>query len=69
VRRYLFRTVVASGALSAVLLLAGCGIKPETLEPPADANPAEVRDPNARKPPPPQGEKPDKPFILDGLLM
>lgn len=58
-----------AAAVAITLLVAACGVRPTTLEPPADADPAEVRDPLAAKVPPKDGEKPDKPFILDGLLM
>lgn len=63
------RSALLAAALSAVLMLAGCGIKPSRLEPPPGSDPAEVRDPKIEVPPPPEGEKPDKPFVLDGLLM
>jgi len=63
------RAAILAAALSSVLVLAGCGVKPSQLEPPADATPEEVRDPLVKKAPPPDGQKPDKPFILDGLLM
>ncbi len=63
------RAAILAAALSAVLLLAGCGVKPAQLEPPADSDPGQVRDPKIKKAPPRDGEKPDKPFILDGLLM
>ena len=63
------RAAILAAALSSVLLLAGCGVKHAQLEPPADADPGEIRDPKVKKAPPPDGEKPDKPFILDGLLM
>ena len=55
--------------LAAALLVAGCGVKPAQLEPPASADPADIRDPETEKAPPPDGEKPDRPFVLDGLLM
>ena len=63
------RPALIAAALAAVLLVAGCGIKPGQLEPPAGSKPEDVRDPTAKKAPPKDGEKPDKPFILDGLLM
>lgn len=63
------KAFLLAAGLSAALLVAGCGIKPSQLEPPADADPAEVRDPLEKRAPPAEGEKPDKPFILDGLLM
>ncbi|MEJ8574896.1 hypothetical protein [Microbaculum marinum] len=62
-------TLLLAAGLSVSLLLAGCGIKPTQLEPPPGSDPAEVRDPAVKTPPPPDGVKPDKPFILDGLLM
>jgi hypothetical protein len=63
------RVVLVAAALSAALLVSGCGIKPSQLEPPPGTDPAEVRDPTSELPPPKDGEKPTKPFILDGLLM
>ncbi len=64
-----FRQILPGLALAAALLVAGCGVKPSQLEPPASADPADVRDPDLEKAPPPDGEKPDRPFVLDGLLM
>ncbi len=63
------RAAVLAAALSAALLLSGCGVKPTQLEPPPGTDPADVRDPAVKKAPPKDGAKPDKPFILDGLLM
>jgi hypothetical protein len=63
------RAAILAVALSSALLVAGCGVKPSQLEPPADSDPKEVRDPTIKKAPPKDGEKPDKPFILDGLVM
>lgn len=62
--------VIRLGAAVAIgLAVAACGVRPSNLEPPPGADPAEVRDPMAPRTPPRDGEKPDKPFILDGLLM
>jgi hypothetical protein len=70
VRKLCPGTVIRLGAAVAIaLMVAACGVRPSTLAPPAGADPAEVRDPMAPKAPPRDGEKPDKPFILDGLLM
>jgi hypothetical protein len=69
VQSRIWRATVLAASLSVALLVAGCGIKPAQLDPPPNANPADVRDPAAKYPPPKDGEKPDKPFILDGLLM
>ncbi|WP_436643776.1 hypothetical protein [Microbaculum sp. FT89] len=63
------RAAILGAAATAVLLLAGCGVKPSQLQPPADTEASEIRDPNIKKAPPKDGTKPDKPFILDGLLM
>jgi len=63
------RALLLAAGLSAALFVAGCGVKPSQLEPPPGSDPAEVRDPILELPPPPDGEEPDKPFILDGLLM
>ena len=63
------RQILPGVGLAAALLVAGCGVKPAQLEPPASADPADIRDPETEKAPPPDGEKPDRPFVLDGLLM
>jgi predicted small lipoprotein YifL len=54
-------------ALAAVLALglAACGADGEPLPPPGAQNPVDI---NAPKPAPEEGQRPDRPFILDGLL-
>jgi predicted small lipoprotein YifL len=61
------------GALLAVLVLAGCGVK-GGLEPPPGSQPAPTQatgEPPVRTiggPPPQRTERPDEPFVLDSLL-
>lgn len=61
------RRLILAALFAAGLGLAACGVK-GPLEPPPDVEPSEVRDPSPRTPPP-DGAAPDRPFILDGLLL
>ena len=65
--RVMRRGFVRAAGLAILLGLAACGVRGAP-EPPPDADPAEVREPGARPPPPREGERPDEPFILDRLL-
>lgn len=49
------------------LTLGACGVKGPP-EPPPDADPEDIRVPGSSAPPP-DGEAPEDPFILDGLLI
>ncbi len=60
------RHFVPALGMALLLGLAGCGVK-GTPEPPPDAEPEEIRAPGPQTPPP-EGERPEEPFILDGLL-
>ena len=63
------RAAILGAVVSTAFLLAGCGVKPSQLAPPEESKREDVRDPYVKKAPPKDGQEPDKPFILDGLLM
>ncbi|ESR26371.1 LPS translocon maturation chaperone LptM [Lutibaculum baratangense] len=60
--------LAAVGLLALCLGLTACGRKGD-LEPPPQANPEDVRVYEERPVPPPDGQRPSRPFVLDGLLL
>lgn len=60
------RSVLVLAAFGAALALAGCGVK-GPLEPPPDSPPLQPRA-DGSKVRDPGPVKPDRPFVLDGLL-
>lgn len=60
--------VLTVALLVLCLALSACGRR-GPLEPPPEADPQDVRLPTERPTPPPEGQRPERPFILDGLLM
>ncbi len=60
--------IVAIGLIVVGLGVTACGRK-GPLEVPPNAKPEDIRSPKAKPLPPEEGKRPDRPFILDGLLM
>jgi predicted small lipoprotein YifL len=61
------RSVALGGAVALALAIGGCGVRGNPELPP-DVPAEEIQDPTSR-PPPPDGQAPDRPFILDRLLL
>jgi predicted small lipoprotein YifL len=64
-REMLTRRFGMACAMALALAVAACGADGEPLPPPGAQDPIDV---NAPKPAPEEGERPTRPFILDGLL-